>query len=524
MADLEILKYQLRIATQNDEKVGVRGKFYCLSQSSRPGAEAEMEGPFELRLESNLQYRTIKTLVEILRGNRMLTGEVELLGTYLYSVLLDNEIGEEFHNLLQSSDQNKFLRVELHFEDFNSELTNWPWEYLYRYPRDQQPSGYFLVNHEQFALIRSPRVKPQRPVRVQADDTPVRVLFVASSPCDEQKIEFEALQEQITGLKGLEVTPLTTSWTNDPTHETAESGEARATYEKFKEIVGSKSPHVIHFVGHGRYEKSGGQIAFVQSNYKARWIQGSKLAEDLQNNKSVRLVFLQACESAMTDPSAPYQALSSVAGSLAGYYIPAVVAMQSKVENYVANNFAECFYGALTERMAVYQAMQKGRKKIPTKDALGIPVLYLLRYENEEGILFPPTEPPPPQGQPQGGSGSVGSGSGVKPITGKVSCPWCRKPSTDQDNCSKCENYLYCPTCNKPIPAQDEDDTLYICECGERIRRQRASEQEPTSVAPLQSEPFRRIERKPKQESEFHIPDEEKIVFPGVTMEVQNDD
>jgi hypothetical protein len=60
--------------------------------------------------------------------------------------------------------------------------------------------------------------------------------------------------------------------------------------------------------------QDGGEILFVHENYQAHPVTGTDLAEELRKHRSVRLVFLQACESAEGDPTAPFEALSSVAG------------------------------------------------------------------------------------------------------------------------------------------------------------------------------------------------------------------
>jgi CHAT domain len=181
----------------------------------------------------------------------------------------------------------------------------------------------------------------------------------------------------------------------------------------------------------------------------------------------VKLVFLQACESAMPtqDLYAPYQALSNVARCLASVSIPAVVAMQSKVELVTANTFAKAFYESLVQMMPVYQAVQVGRKTIPDVGAFGIPVCYLLRYSNEVGVLFPASDQPPPAI-----SGAIGLSPGG---AGRIRCVWCGEMSRRASKCSNCLGQLHCPNskCPRFVEFQPGDSPLgetekYVCECG----------------------------------------------------------
>jgi hypothetical protein len=252
--------------------------------------------------------------------------------------------------------------------------------------------------------------------------------------------------------------------------EKGELQDAKATWAGFKQMLEDldrkgKSPHVIHFVGHGVCEsRVGGQIAFADEHYGQSWVNGEDLAGVLRQYDSVKLVFLQACESAMPTPDVhgPYEAMSDVAHSLAEASIPAVVAMQSKVEIATANNFASTFYDSLVHMMPVYQAVQKGRQSISDKVASGIPVLYLLRYSNEVGVLFPATDQP---------IASIGPVPPIRTASGRIRCAWCGRDSMPGNKCSwaGCRAQLRCPKqeCRGfvEVEAGDRwgDDEVYEC-------------------------------------------------------------
>ena len=145
---------------------------------------------------------------------------------------------------------------------------------------------------------------------------------------------------------------------------------------------------------------------------------------------SLRLVFLQACESAQSDP---YQAFSGVAQRLAQKGIPAVVGMQYKILQQVANRFVSVFYESVAQKLTIDAAVQKARRTIVDESsdpaqrlAFGLPVLYL----RESDSLFAPSGPANAQ---------------VTPLSGFVVCPWCsiRNPVVDKF-CLDCMGSLIC--------------------------------------------------------------------------------
>jgi len=238
-----------------------------------------------------------------------------------------------------------------------------------------------------------------RPLRVE--HPPVRVLFVVASPdsADEgeplAEVQYQRLLEELQDLKRtqdgrIEVMELISPHRKSKDYVANEA--PKATYQKFISAVEDFEPHVIHFVGHGRCTADGGQIAFVGEDYSAAWVADTTLSQGLMDFPETRLVFLQACESALPDP---YQAISGVARQLAHRNVPAVVAMQYKVENAVAGLFARAFYGAVAKSHPVDVAVQQGRKEIAAhignwaqSRAFGLPVLYL---RQSDALL--PSEP-----------------------------------------------------------------------------------------------------------------------------------
>lgn len=447
--------------------------------------DMEMETNIKINLE-DLKRETIRALVNMLRENRLTTDkEFEVLGANLYSVLFTNQIGVELTKALYNDETLDYLRIELEFGDGQSELASWPWEYLYCPLRlGIGGTGYPLGRLENVVLTRHLRLGGITGRPLQVEERPVRVLFVAASPEDKElrPVQYNSVLSALNELppvkQGLiEVTPLVDPEfvpVNGQTRPTATP--SKTTLENFLNMVEVIAPHIIHFVGHGQCKEGSGQVIFTQEDYKPHPVKDSDLATLLLPHKSLRLVFLQACESALPDP---YQAVSGVAMHLAQKNIPAVVAMQYKVQMQIANVFARAFYHALAESKTVDVAVREGRKEIPLQfrdpgrgHAYGLPVLYLRR----SGTLFAGEVP---NGQSGGEKGPAAPGimqqaaqaASVlqnQSLTANVTCPWCGfQNKSNAHHCRDCGNPLRCPGCNATV----EDPSKFCIACGKPLRQ-----------------------------------------------------
>lgn len=437
-----------------------------------------------------VQKSTIDMMVAMLRENRLRDErECQVLGANLWSVLLDNAIGRALHDALRTPRQ--LIRVELEFGGDLHWLAGWPWEYLYcpLEPTDAQ-TGYFLARRtSRLLLTRQIGLRTNRALRVE--QPPVKILFVVASPDSSDESEplaevqylrlHEELRDFVTQLEG-KIELMTLIAPHKRSKEYTPNESPKATYDNFKDVMKTLEPHVVHFVGHGRCVPDGGEVAFVGPDYKAQWVPGARIAEDLMDLEETRLVFLQACESALPDP---YQAISGVAMQLAHRNIPAVVAMQYKVENAVASDFARAFYGALVRSRPIDAAVQEARDKIAKHvsdwaqgRAFGLPVLYLRQFEalmpseGQRGGRFdrpvagrpvdagavPASRPAPAPGGDRLDQSSIDADV--------LQCPACHTPyvpSPKKNYCSNadCLRRLVCPLCRTRLPLGEEK----VCGC-----------------------------------------------------------
>jgi len=395
--------------------------------------------------ESSLSHRTLMALHGMLRDNRLREGERELFGQYLYDVLLADEAGEMLHEALRQPPF-ALLHVELHFNNAPTWLGELPWEYLYR-PATKSGGGYFLAMEERLALVRRPTVPDVKRTLGVSSKEELKVLLVACSPSDQEPLEFAAFIEAMRRLPGVTVKTLTTPYIKDRALALAEHGVPEATFDNFEEAI-RDNPHIVHFLGHGKVDSQGGSIAFVDHGFNADWCECKRLQKVFRES-SVRLAFLQACETSVKgDAAMAYRALSSVAGALADTGVPAIVAMQAKIEIGKASSFATVFYSSIVEqRLPLFRAMQLARQK--AKDAECIPVLYL-RYDGSSGtqadLLFEESTSDSPQaGLSRGGSVTVADDK----------CPWCWGDlvgkQAEQDCCPYCASDLRCCKCKVKI-------------------------------------------------------------------------
>ncbi len=193
---------------------------------------------------------------------------------------------------------------------------------------------------------------------------------------------------------------------------------------------GKKAPHVFHFDGHGffgqrcnnelcrkihksakadsckscgtplseyqgylLFEDKAGGANYVSAKELGALLQQASFSDTASQKRGIALVVMTACQSALSLFTSSI--FNGVAQSLISHRIPAVVAMQYKVNVSSATAFTEQFYRSLGERDSLALAVSQGR------EAMGVegnqwyrPVLYLRWKDNEGGQLFAASQVP----------------------------------------------------------------------------------------------------------------------------------
>ena len=317
-------------------------------------------------------------------GRKSPLEEVEEVGRRLFEAVFVGKVERLWRTaLLEASRNDRPVRLCLHLRD-RDRCSDWPWEWLY-----DSESKSFLSISVNTPLIRYPAaLAAARPLRCHL---PLRILVVAASPpgvgsIDVQR-EWDVLQASLQSL--------------------VDQGEIeldllkRATLSELRCKL-RKRFHILHFIGHGYYDRDRGEggLLFEDGEGGSRRVTGRDLSALVEGRRSLSLIVLNACEGAKIDAVAPSP---GVAQSLALSEIPAVVAMQFKISDPLAINFAGQFYEALADGDPVDVAMAEARQAMFFADRDGIewgtPVLFL---RSSDGRIFEIVKELPPRGESVG--------------------------------------------------------------------------------------------------------------------------
>jgi hypothetical protein len=178
------------------------------------------------------------------------------------------------------------------------------------------------------------------------------------------------------------------------------------TWWDLQEALDHSSSHILHFIGHGGFNSQTGEgvLALAGEDGGVHHLSASDLALLLAEQRSLRLVVLNSCDSARATAADRF---SSTASVLMRRGIPAVVAMQYEISDRAAIAFARGFYTAIAAQHSVEHAVTRGRRavKLARTNTLewATPVLYL---RAPTGVVFDltdiPTRPSIPGGADDG--------------------------------------------------------------------------------------------------------------------------
>lgn len=257
------------------------------------------------------------------------------------------------------------IRIDPEIEEY-AELMSLPWEFLYDETRRSRTE---LMDNR--AIIRDPLTPaPATPLEVEP---PLKVLAVVSDPDDypplklgRETIFLASMSEQVPGIevKFLE----------------------NATIGALNQEMREQKYHILHFMGHGGFDSESKRCVLIFKGSDNRGVPVGGEMLRLALTDSVRLVFLNACETARIPEADPFAAIPTEL-LLGG--IPAVLSMQFPISDSAAIKFCESFYKCLVEGRPVDQCIGNGRKQIffgaDTKPEWGTPVLFM---RSEDGMIF----------------------------------------------------------------------------------------------------------------------------------------
>jgi hypothetical protein len=274
------------------------------------------------------------------------TAAIKDFGGRLYRALFHDQLEVNLlRSLSEAAARGAGLRIRLRLSD-TPELAELPWEFLYDATRNR-----FLCLSDRTPLVRFLEVPdPPRPLTVSP---PLQVLVMIASPSDHPQLDVEQEWTKLrTALAPLEQAGLVQV-----------ARLETATLAALRQRLRRADWHVLHFIGHGGFDRQtqDGILVLEDGTGRSRLVSGQDLGILLHDHHPLRLVVLNACEGARPDPTDPF---SGTAQSLVQQGTPAVVAMQFEITDLAAISFASELYAAIADNYPLDAALAEARKAI----------------------------------------------------------------------------------------------------------------------------------------------------------------
>lgn len=284
------------------------------------------------------------------------------IGEQLFRALFRGDVGSLFDRTLGEIETcpHVGLRIKLKFDLRRTErLAALPWELL------REERGDFLALDRQTPIVRYLEVKQRRVSQLALSDR-LRILAVVS-PAGDAALDLEREEHYLRG-----------AFTDSNVELTVVHAPS---LEELRQRLLDEDFHVLHFMGHGRHGGRGGHLVFADKKGIRKEVSGSTLAAQLRGISALRLVFLNACQSAQSPSRAGSDPFAGVASALVGAGVPAVLAMQHSISDTAATTFSRAFYMQLAKGTPIDTASVEGRLAVqraePDTAEWCLPVLFM---------------------------------------------------------------------------------------------------------------------------------------------------
>jgi hypothetical protein len=299
-----------------------------------------------------------------------IANQIRHFGETLFNAVFQKNIGETYReSKITAESQKAGLRIRLRFPE-NPELINIPWEFLF----DQRTHS-FLTLSGNTSIVRYMELSIA--AKSMQITPPLRVLVVISDPKNYPALnvakERNKIQQALTPLEKKQRIKL----------ELIE----HATLRKITNSIAKHNCHIIHFIGHGDFNKKRNEGVIIIEDDEGNGLQVSsqRIAAIIEGSRSSRLIVLNACEGGVTSTD---NIFSGVAQSVVKKGVPAVLAMQYVITDKSAIVFSETFYNALSRGSPVDTSLSLARLAIynqPNEIEFGTAALYM---RAQSGRLF----------------------------------------------------------------------------------------------------------------------------------------
>ncbi|OKI02078.1 hypothetical protein A6A06_13375 [Streptomyces sp. CB02923] len=354
----------------------VRDEWVIMCTSPLGRASAKVRPPYEpdalpLML-SDIRMALIRSASPVItRRASLVEKSVRDFGERLSDTVLTGDIRLLFDRCREHArQQGEPLRVVLGLD--GPQVSGIPWEFaIDPYARD----SYLGLR---VPVVRSPQLLgAPAPVRMTP---PLRVLGVISRPTDLPALQGERERDEITQALQRLSTDVAVDWLRGD------------SWRELAEAVRTRAPHVLHFVGHGGFdpETGSGYLELSAEDGTAMHVSGTDLGRLMHDSPQLRLVVLNACESATSGAEGVF---SSTAAKIMREGVPAVVAMQYEITDPAALAFASSFYTGMARGLPVDRAMTLARESVkmtlPGSLEWATPVLFLRSDEETQLFVVP---------------------------------------------------------------------------------------------------------------------------------------
>lgn len=415
-----------------------------------------LDDDFELQVGANPALMSIDNVDDLELATAMVFGSlasqesihwwrdaVETIGEALYSLLFGKKWMRGFMIGVENAvEEGAICRIGLHFGDSTNEIAQkcafLPWEFLYSrkgISGDSETGVFFGVNSN-LALYRR-IVDKTRKAREDYLYHGKRILVIRADVSD--RVDVTTLIDKLKELGAVQRSFDEMAANDHPDGPDAEFCLLdNPDLELLRQAIGAEIEwNIIHFIGHAGFDHrpgsqaGGGKVAMVKSNsavgtkdppYEQTKVSAADFAAALSKplvdgqeraNTSTDLVVLHSCLGAAGDHDF-WSGFRGVASSVAREGFPAVVAMQYRIDEETANEFACAFYDALFRGNPVDVAVQSGRLVLANPDAedsfanrdFASPVLFSTGQE----IVFFPKDLVEPEEEPEDRTAVNGTG------------------------------------------------------------------------------------------------------------------
>jgi len=321
--------------------------------------------------ELRLDREEIESAMEQLEDEKIYVSKdfIRNVGAMLADSLFTPEIKRHFYTV-RSKNANKGLRVRFTIE--TPEVSAYPWEALYL------DNKYMAVSAE----TPLTRFFPNGTSAKRSFGRPLRILVICSNP-SKGGLPAVQVEREVETIEG-------------SLKEEIDNGAIKLDIERIGEVarimehLNKEQFNVIHFIGHGVFKDGVGYLALESSMGDLVLADHERVGQIFQNQISLGLVVLNACQGAKlyTD-----KAFTGLASELIKMGVPSVIAMRYSITNQTARLFSKEFYKNLA-RMPIDENVQRVRQRIlvdentAPKDFI-TPVLFM---NAPDGLVFSPRD------------------------------------------------------------------------------------------------------------------------------------